>query len=70
VIDGEVATKLYELMSRHGIEKDISELLGADYVMTRDGLITCSKLKELPGPRCFFAYDVPNNKATQLRICE
>ena len=42
-IEGQVAAKLYELMSRHGVDKGLSELLGADYVMTSDGLITCSK---------------------------
>jgi len=68
VIDGEVAAKLYELMSRHGIDKGLSELLGTDYVVTSDDLITCSK--EPSGPQCHFAYDVPHNKATGVRICE
>jgi hypothetical protein len=65
---GEVAAKLYELMSRHGINKDLSDLSGADHVIASDGLVTCSK--EPSGPRCFFAYDVPNNKATGIRVCE
>ena len=68
MIDGEVAAKLYELMSRHGIDKGLSDLLGTDYVATSDGLIICSK--EPSGPQCRFAYDVPHNKATVLRICE
>ena len=46
----------------------VASKLGADYVITSNGLITCSK--EPSGPRCFFAYDVPNNKATGLRVCE
>lgn len=68
VINGSVAARLYELMLKHGLDDDLTGLLGIDYVATKDGLITCSK--EALGPQCHFAYDVPNNKATMVRICE
>ena len=68
VIEGPVAVRLYELMAKHGVQKELSELLSMDTVATNDGLTMC--FKEPSRYRCHFAYDAHNNKTISVRICE
>jgi hypothetical protein len=71
VLEGNVAARLYDILARHGVQKDdeMAELVGGSYTQTSDGLIVCV---EHDGERtCNLGYDAIKNRLDYVpRACE
>jgi hypothetical protein len=70
VLQGEIASRLYDLLSKHGVERndDLAEWVGGAYATTSDDLIFCS---DRNGEKtCSLVYDPFANKAATFQVCE
>jgi hypothetical protein len=71
VLQGNVAARLYDILARHGVQKDneMAELLGGSYTETTDSLIIC--VEHDRERTCRLAYDaIKNSLVYGARACE